>query len=272
VTKGDCNDADASINPAASERCNGVDDDCDGSVDDTTLTYYSDADGDGYGDEATALVLTCTQTAPAGAVVVGGDCDDANPNVHPNLVELCDQLDNDCDGSVDVADLGIGCSVCDPLCGGACRVIGGCEGRDVIACDFGNYKSPPYDETSFDDMAAGCADRGAEPVTVRSQTDDACIATALRFDAGHYYALGFHRLDLGGAWHWESGRSGHPGLTIPTNGDGLLHTWQPNYADPGETVITTNVEQIPGTTLPFLYWGSVPDSVDLRYMVCERER
>ena len=272
ATKGDCNDADASINPGASERCNGVDDDCDGTIDDATLTYYPDADGDGSGDEAGALVITCSEAAPSGSVLVGGDCDDANSNVHPNLVELCDQLDNDCDGAVDVADLGTGCSVCDPLCAGACRIIGGCDGRDVIACDFGNYQSPPYDETSFDDMAAGCADRGAEPVTVRSQSDDACIATALLFDPGHYYVLGFNSIDQPGAWRWESGRAGDPGLFIPPNGDGLLHPWDPKYADPGENVIASTVELIPGTTLPYLYWGSVANTAGLRYMVCERER
>ena len=52
----DCDDADAAINPAALEVCNGVDDNCDGrtDADDATLTDgvtgYADRDGDGFGD------------------------------------------------------------------------------------------------------------------------------------------------------------------------------------------------------------------------------
>ncbi|MBU0641157.1 MAG: hypothetical protein KKB50_20040, partial [Planctomycetes bacterium] len=61
-------------------------------------TWYRDADGDGYGD-AQISVLTCDQ--PAGYVVDGSDCDDANSNVFPGAAESCDGLDNDCDGDVD---------------------------------------------------------------------------------------------------------------------------------------------------------------------------
>ncbi len=53
VADGDCDDADAGVNPGAAESCNGVDDDCDGEVDEGVLaTFYADADGDGYGDAA----------------------------------------------------------------------------------------------------------------------------------------------------------------------------------------------------------------------------
>jgi hypothetical protein len=60
--------------------------------------YYVDADGDGFGDEATG-VETCAQ--PANTVTVGGDCDDADSTVYPGAMELCDGIDNNCNSSID---------------------------------------------------------------------------------------------------------------------------------------------------------------------------
>ncbi len=81
----DCDDTDASINPAASEICNERDDDCDGLVDgedepvDGASTWYADADGDSFGN-AEAAVSTCSE--PAGHVADATDCDDTDPSVH----------------------------------------------------------------------------------------------------------------------------------------------------------------------------------------------
>ncbi len=96
----DCDDTDAAINPGATEICNLVDDDCDGSVDDgaTMSTWYEDADGDGYGE---ASVTTTDCDAPAGYVADDTDCDDGDDTVNPGEVDVCDTLDNDCDGSKD---------------------------------------------------------------------------------------------------------------------------------------------------------------------------
>ena len=66
--------------PGTSEIPDGIDNDCNGIVDDTTIWY--DDDGDGYAE-------------------AGGDCNDADPTISPVATEVCDGIDQDCDGSVD---------------------------------------------------------------------------------------------------------------------------------------------------------------------------
>jgi len=98
-SEGDCDEKDASINPGAEEICDGVDNNCDGTVDEGVGTaYYADADEDGFGDPNTAL-LGCE--APDGYVENGDDCDDGNKLAFPENPEVCDGIDNDCDGAVD---------------------------------------------------------------------------------------------------------------------------------------------------------------------------
>ena len=63
------------------------------------ITNYVDADGDGFGDD-NAQIDYCVPLE--GYVLVGGDCDDANPAIHPNATEICgDGIDNNCNGSID---------------------------------------------------------------------------------------------------------------------------------------------------------------------------
>jgi MYXO-CTERM domain-containing protein len=96
---GDCNDSNGAIHPGAAETCDGIDSNCDGDTDSALMTtFYRDADADGYGDPASA---TRACTSPAGHVTLTGDCNDTASAVHPGAVELCDGVDNDCDGSTD---------------------------------------------------------------------------------------------------------------------------------------------------------------------------
>ena len=97
----DCNDANADINPAASEICNGLDDNCNGSIDEDLIydIWYADADGDGYGDAASA-VTTC-DGAPIGYVADNTDCNDGNDGINPEAAETCNGIDDNCNGFVD---------------------------------------------------------------------------------------------------------------------------------------------------------------------------
>jgi MYXO-CTERM domain-containing protein len=96
---GDCDDNDATSNPGGTEVCDGADNNCDGTIDEgVLLPWYDDSDGDGYGDDS-LVTEACEGTD--GQVEMGGDCDDNDDKVNPAAEDICDALDNNCDGNVD---------------------------------------------------------------------------------------------------------------------------------------------------------------------------
>ncbi len=150
-TTGDCNDNNAAINPVASEVCDGVDNNCNSSIDEgVQTTYYRDMDSDGFGNPSVTQ-MACSQPsgyvtnntdcndnsalekpgqiwykdtdndgyAQTGAATITqclrptgykaaseltsttGDCNDNNAAINPAASEICDGIDNNCNGSVD---------------------------------------------------------------------------------------------------------------------------------------------------------------------------
>ncbi len=204
-TTGDCDDASPDRHRGLDESCDGVDNDCDGRVD-------QDADGDGFD--------------------VCADCHDENPRIHPGAVELCNDVDDDCDGSIDEGeDLdgdGYGppcdCDESDParspdaeeLCN---HVDDDCDGAvdegfpragiselhgDEPGADKGAYAETlvvlgDVTHDGRDDYAVGLPNRGFGVVHVISGADGqrVCSLQPHDFEPGYNHRFGWRLANLG---------------------------------------------------------------------------
>ena len=95
----DCDDIDSNIFPGADEYCNGLDDDCDGEIDEIgavdAQTWYADFDGDGHGNSA-MTIMACETTLPY--VQNSNDCNDNDPSIYTDAKEICGNgIDENCD-------------------------------------------------------------------------------------------------------------------------------------------------------------------------------
>lgn len=105
-SKPDCDDSREDVKPTTAESCNGIDDNCDGVIDEglpNRELFVRDEDGDGY-PELDGGVLACL--APPGTVRAAGAIDDCEPfqaSQHPDAGERCNGLDDDCDRSITAA-------------------------------------------------------------------------------------------------------------------------------------------------------------------------
>ncbi|NOY27847.1 MAG: hypothetical protein GXP62_18440 [Oligoflexia bacterium] len=112
----DCDDSDALVNPAATELCNGVDDDCNDQVDIDAVdiaSWVPDADGDGWTQD---IEPTLACTAPGADYQQASylpDCDDSDASIHPGAQELSDDgIDQDCSGAdLETTSSDKGCAV-----------------------------------------------------------------------------------------------------------------------------------------------------------------
>ena len=190
----DCDDAAASVNPSATEQCDGVDNNCDGAVDEAgaigEATWYADSDGDTFGDPL-QRVRACAQ--PAGYVDNASDCDDAHALALPGGTELCDGLDNDCDGRIDPATAQdastfYGDNDGDGF-GGAGAAVRGCDaptgfvttGTDCDDGDSARYPGAPEpdcaDPVDYNcDGAVGFADGDGDGFAACQDCDDAAAS------------------------------------------------------------------------------------------------
>jgi hypothetical protein len=140
----DCDDTRANISQLASETCDGVDNDCDRTVDEDALQMsWPDVDGDGFGDASATPDIVCV--VPSSRANEGGDCNDRNGRVHPFQSEDCNAVDDDCNGSVDegasIACVGSLTGTTAECVAGACVVTGcaatsfDCNGLAADGCE-----------------------------------------------------------------------------------------------------------------------------------------
>jgi Putative metal-binding motif len=125
-TTGDCDDYRKTVYPGAKELCNMVDDNCDGQIDENAIPVdlWPDADGDGYYDARTEKVGTPKVGCAGlkGWAAEPGDCQPMNKAINPGAMEVCNNIDDDCDGDADERVR--------PTCGeGWCR-------REAPGCDM----------------------------------------------------------------------------------------------------------------------------------------
>jgi len=118
------------------EVCNGLDDDCDGEVDEGDVVgcieYFVDQDADGFGVEADADCACFPHDSYT--ALLAGDCDDSQAAVHPGAEEVCNFFDDDCDEAVDEG-VSSTCGNCDPGCHELVVGPGGDEGFSFGGAD-----------------------------------------------------------------------------------------------------------------------------------------
>lgn len=157
TNKEDCNDKDSGINPLADEICNGRDDDCDGMIDNEDyldlsepetsgcLELFLDYDRDDYGGDVDLCLCPAAIDGDYMEVEVGidryvsqaGDCNDAVDTIYPGAPEELTGYDEDCDGSVAVAE-----ADCDEDGYRAVEPSDTCSGDETVTCwDGSSYEA-----------------------------------------------------------------------------------------------------------------------------------
>ncbi len=170
----DCDDGDAAVNPNAAEICDGIDNNCDGDTDLASaggaVPWYTDGDGDGFGD-INSEVLACYD--PGNMIQTGGDCDDADLAINPGATEICDDIDQDCDDIVDdgVQTAWYADSDADGFGGGHILLFDCFGGSGLVAsgddCDDDDPNVNPSAVESCDDTDNNCdgdVDEGLEEI------------------------------------------------------------------------------------------------------------
>jgi len=242
----DCDDEDDTSYPGASEVCDDIDNDCNGTPDDGLAfdTYYPDADSDLHGDASDAGEYTCDPQA--GWVADNSDCDDSDDTVYAGAAELCDAIDNDCDGSADAAEVDgdlDGFMICEDDCDDDDSAIYPGATEDCNGVDDDCDGTVPADEDDADAdgvriCAGDCDDSDAANFPGNNEIcdgqDNDCdgVATANEVDAdGDGFMVCEGDCD-------DADSSRHPGATevcegLDTDCDGVLPVDENDYDGDG---------------------------------------
>ncbi len=136
----DCDDTNAAIKPGVAELCStvGIDDNCSGSANEVGATgctdFYMDFDGDTFG-KLSDKQCTCTLSGNYKVLLANAtDCDDTNAAIKPGATELCNNVDDNCNGAIDTDTAGALST---------CLQVGECAGINAFAtCAAGVWTCP----------------------------------------------------------------------------------------------------------------------------------
>ncbi len=148
----------------------------------TPLDWFPDGDEDGYG--AGAPMSACEQ--PVGHVGNNEDCDDDAPAVHPSAAEICDEIDNDCDGQVD------------EFAAASNNECGGCSLR---AWGDSQYAFCDVDRT-WEKARAHCLERDSDLVIIEDEAEFEFLRSELQVRAGEWW-IGASDLEQEGEFRWH---------------------------------------------------------------------
>jgi len=155
-------------------------------IEDPNSIWYADNDGDGFGNPQDSI-LACEQ--PAGYVDNNLDCDDSNPSINPDATEVCDGVDNNCDG---VVDFGIGPEA---VCQDA-HVFTNPTGTAILdpwQFDGGSYDTCGIASASVYPIEFTCSQAGVNPVELvvydEAGRSDTCSAYVTIFCSDSTYQI-----------------------------------------------------------------------------------
>jgi len=271
LTDDDCDDEDPDTSPSAVEACNGVDDDCDGLIDTddddldptTGTAYYLDEDGDNYGVDD-VIVYDCYAWGRSGYASRPGDCDDTDPTIRPHAAEVCDGIDNDCDGDIDLDDASPDYTSAVLVYPDADHDGYGDQGSPGdLACEAGTGESEVYGDC--DDTADSIRPNAVEDCS--NGVDDDCDGTIDNCGFRDSYQVGWSTPFHGVV---PSGDGGMVGADL--NGDGLddLLVSGPPATGTGDSAVyvlygSATSGEVPWTTPVELHAGASADGLITSY-------